>query len=154
MLFDAMQRGVKRPFFHTQRVLRHLLDVHRDPVAVLRTAGERFQNQEIEGALHYTGIGFPHLTSLLDNYESTREDVDCQEKSRAITETTDVRVIRARTRNRPKHAFPVRSNTKKCSSRCASFKAPPLLQCGVAISIRHAGIRARADAESCRARVV
>jgi hypothetical protein len=57
-LLEAVKRRVQRSFFDSQDVVRHFLNVSRDPVAVDRaTRVKALEDEQIEGALEYAVLG-------------------------------------------------------------------------------------------------
>jgi len=59
-LFHSVKGWIERPFFDAQRVIHDLMDARSDPVAVLWTATQDLEHEEIECALQ--SIGLLHST--------------------------------------------------------------------------------------------
>src|SRR5262245_25699342 len=67
-LFEAMERRKQRAWLDDEGAAGHLLDAARHAEAVQFAAGERFENQQVEGALQQSGALTRHRDSLLSTF--------------------------------------------------------------------------------------
>jgi len=63
--FQPVEGGIQRPLLDCEDILRNLLDTFGNRPAMLRAQGNRFENEQVEGALRKFDSLFGHLRSSL-----------------------------------------------------------------------------------------